>query len=191
VPSFGVGPLRAYPESARYCRRTTHALPHSPSFTLCRCRKRIRSNQDLDAGCTCSSRHEWPVKDNLYVAHNFRFGSGETLPELKLRYLTLGSAHRNAAGRIDNAVLLLHGTGGNRRTLLVPQFSDVLFGPGQPLDITRYFLIFPDDTGQGDSSQPYGQLYNCEPPHPHKSSAIPSLCEQQIQALPSFLSTLC
>jgi homoserine O-acetyltransferase len=96
----------------------------------------------------------WPVKDNLYVAHNFHFGSGETLPELKLRYLTLGSPHRNTAGRVDNAVLLLHGTGGNRRTLLVPQFSDVLFGPGQPLDITRYFLIFPDDIGQGDSSKP-------------------------------------
>jgi homoserine O-acetyltransferase/O-succinyltransferase len=97
---------------------------------------------------------KWPVKDNLYVAHNFRFGSGETLPELKLRYLTLGNPHRNASGRVDNAVLLLHGTGGNRRTLLVPQFSDVLFGPGQPLDITRYFLIFPDDIGQGDSSKP-------------------------------------
>jgi homoserine O-acetyltransferase/O-succinyltransferase len=97
---------------------------------------------------------KWPVKDNLYVAHNFRFGSGETLPELKLRYLTLGNPHRNASGHVDNAVLLLHGTGGNRRTLLVPQFSDVLFGPGQPLDITHYFLIFPDDIGQGDSSKP-------------------------------------
>ena len=97
---------------------------------------------------------KWPVKDNLYVAHNFRFGSGETLPELKLRYLTLGNPHRNASGRVDNAVLLLHGTGGNRRTLLVPQFSDVLFGPSQPLDIARYFLIFPDDIGQGDSSKP-------------------------------------
>jgi homoserine O-acetyltransferase len=101
-----------------------------------------------------SAALKWPVKDNLYVAHNFHFGSGETLPELKLRYLTLGSPHRNAAGGVDNAVLLLHGTGGNRRTLLVPQFSDVLFGPGEPLDITRYFLIFPDDIGQGDSSKP-------------------------------------
>jgi homoserine O-acetyltransferase len=97
---------------------------------------------------------QWPVKDNLYVAHNFRFGSGESLPELKLRYLTLGSPHRNAAGHVDNAVLLLHGTGGNRQTLLAPQFSNVLFGPGQPLDITRYFLIFPDDIGHGDSSKP-------------------------------------
>jgi homoserine O-acetyltransferase len=96
----------------------------------------------------------WPVKDSLYVAHNFRFGTGETLPELNLHYLTLGAPHHNAAGRVDNAVLLLHGTGGNRRTLLNPLFSDELFGPGQPLDITRYFLILPDDIGQGDSSKP-------------------------------------
>jgi homoserine O-acetyltransferase len=97
---------------------------------------------------------KWPVKDSLYVAHNFRFGTGETLPELNLHYLTLGTPQRNAAGHVDNAVLLLHGTGGDRRTLLNPLFSDVLFGPGQPLDITRYFLILPDDIGQGDSSKP-------------------------------------
>ena len=97
---------------------------------------------------------KWPVKDSLYIAHDFRFGTGESLPELKLRYLTLGSPHRNAAGHVDNAVLLLHGTGGNRNTLLNPVFSDVLFGPGQPLDITRYYLIFPDDIGHGDSSEP-------------------------------------
>ena len=97
---------------------------------------------------------QWPVKDNLYTAHNFRFATGETLPALNLHYLTLGTAHRNAQGHVDNAVLLLHGTGGNRRTLLNPVFADVLFGPGQPLDITHYFLILPDDIGQGDSSKP-------------------------------------
>ena len=103
---------------------------------------------------TTPAASKWPVKDSLYVAHNFRFGTGETLPELNLHYLTLGTPHRNAAGHVDNAVLLLHGTGGDRRTLLNPLFSDVLFGPGQPLDITRNFLIFPDDIGQGDSSKP-------------------------------------
>ena len=97
---------------------------------------------------------KWPAKDNLYVAHNFRFGTGETLPALNLHYLTLGAPHRNAAGHVDNAVLLLHGTGGDRRTLLNPLFSDELFGPGQPLDITRYFIILPDDIGHGDSSKP-------------------------------------
>ena len=85
---------------------------------------------------------------------NFRFTSGETLPTLHLHYLTLGTPHRNAAGHTDNAVLLLHGTGGNAHTLFNPAFSNVLFGPGQPLDITHYFLIFPDDIGHGDSSKP-------------------------------------
>lgn len=97
---------------------------------------------------------KWPAKDNVYVIKNFKFGTGETLPELTLHYLTLGSPHRNAQGHVDNAILLLHGTGGNRHTLMVPQFSDVLFGPGQPFDITKYFLILPDDIGQGDSSKP-------------------------------------
>jgi homoserine O-acetyltransferase len=89
-----------------------------------------------------------------YIAHDFHFGSGESIPELKLHYLTLGTPHHDAAGHVDNAVLLLHGTGGNAHTLFVPVFSNVLFGPGQPLDITRYFLIFPDDIGQGESSKP-------------------------------------
>ena len=91
---------------------------------------------------------------HLYVIHNFRFGTGETLPELKLHYLTLGTPHRDAAGHVDNAILLLHGTGGERHTLLVPQFSNELFGPGQPFDRTKYFLILPDDIGHGDSSKP-------------------------------------
>jgi homoserine O-acetyltransferase len=89
-----------------------------------------------------------------YIAHEFHFNSGESLAALKLHYLTLGSPHRDANGHIDNAVLLLHGTGGNAHSLFNPVFSTVLFGPGQPLDIHKYFLIFPDDIGHGDSSKP-------------------------------------
>ena len=89
-----------------------------------------------------------------YIAHNFHFGTGESLPELKLHYLTLGTPHRDAHGHVDNAVLLLHGTGGNAHTLFNPAFSNILFGPGQPLDIQKYFLIFPDDIGHGESSKP-------------------------------------
>ena len=102
---------------------------------------------------------KWPIKDELYVAKDFKFGTGETLPELNLHYLTLGSPHRNAAGHVDNAVLVLHGTGGNAHSLMNPVFSDVLFGPGQPFDITKYFLIFPDDIGMGDSSKPSDGLH--------------------------------
>ena len=99
------------------------------------------------------------AEDHLYVIHNFRFGTGETLPELKLHYLTLGTPHRDPAGHIDNAILLLHGTGGERHTLLVPQFSSELFGPGQPFDITKYLLILPDDIGHGESSKPSDGLH--------------------------------
>src|SRR6202161_832905 len=101
----------------------------------------------------------WPVQDGVWVIHDFRFGTGETLPELKLHYLTLGAPHRGPDGHTDNAVLLLHGTGGNGHSLLNPVFSDVLFGPGQPLDITKYFIILPDDIGHGDSSKPSDGLH--------------------------------
>jgi len=89
-----------------------------------------------------------------YIAHDFHFGDGGSLPELKLHYLTLGAPHHDAAGHVDNAVLLLHGTGGDAHSLFSPVFSNVLFGPGQPLDIAKYFLIFPDDIGHGESSKP-------------------------------------
>ena len=96
----------------------------------------------------------WPTQDGTVTLPDFRFGTGETLPELKLHYLTLGTLHRNAAGRVDNAILLLHGTGGNGHSLLNPIFSDVLFVPGGVLDIQKYFIILPDDIGHGQSSKP-------------------------------------
>src|SRR6202158_2841955 len=96
----------------------------------------------------------WPTQDGNYVIRNFHFGSGESIPELQLHYLTLGKSHQDAAGHTDNAVLLLHGTGGSAHSLLNPVFSDVLFGPGQPLDITKFFIILPDDIGPGESMNP-------------------------------------
>jgi homoserine O-acetyltransferase/O-succinyltransferase len=97
---------------------------------------------------------QWPIKNGTYIIKDFRFGTGESLPELKLHYITLGHPHRDSAGHTDNAVLLLHGTGGNAHSLLNPVFSDVLFGPGQPLDITKFYIILPDDIGHGESSKP-------------------------------------
>ena len=102
---------------------------------------------------------QWPTADGVVTLPNFRFGTGETLPQLKLHYLTLGTPHRNASGHVDNAVLLLHGTGGDAHSLLNPIFSDVLFGPGQPLDTTKYFIILPDDIGHGESSKPSDGLH--------------------------------
>jgi homoserine O-acetyltransferase len=101
----------------------------------------------------------WPTQDGAVTLPNFKFGSGQTLPELKLHYLTLGTPHRNAAGHVDNAVLLLHGTGGNAHSLLNPIFSNVLFVPGGVLDIQKYFIILPDDIGHGESSKPSDGLH--------------------------------
>jgi homoserine O-acetyltransferase/O-succinyltransferase len=88
------------------------------------------------------------------IRRDFRFRTGETLLELRLHYATLGSPRRDSDGRIANAVMLLHGTGGSGRQFLQPQFADELFGPGQPLDINRYYVILPDNIGHGRSSKP-------------------------------------
>lgn len=96
----------------------------------------------------------WPAKEGDVTLANFKFRSGETLPGLNMHYTTLGKPHRNAAGEIDNAILILHGTGGSGQQFLRPQFADELYGPGQPLDINRYWIILPDNIGHGKSSKP-------------------------------------
>ncbi len=93
-------------------------------------------------------------KEGDYIARNFHFESGETLPELRMHYATFGSPVRDANGQVTNAVLLLHGTSGAGAQFLAPQFAGVLFGPGQLLDVTRYYVILPDNIGHGKSSKP-------------------------------------
>jgi homoserine O-acetyltransferase len=88
------------------------------------------------------------------VIHDFRFASGETLPELRLHYVTLGRKLDDGKGRTTNAVLVLHGTGGSSAQFLGPSFAGVLFGPGQPLDASRTFIVIPDGVGHGASSKP-------------------------------------
>lgn len=89
-----------------------------------------------------------------YVSRDFHFKSGETLPELRLHYTTLGKPERDTSGKVTNAVLILHGTGGTGYQFLAPQFADVLFGPGQLLDASHYFIVLPDNIGHGKSSKP-------------------------------------
>jgi homoserine O-acetyltransferase/O-succinyltransferase len=98
-------------------------------------------------------------RESDYVLRNFHFKSGETLPELRMHYMTLGKPTRDANGRVTNAVLILHGTGGSGRQFLAPQFADVLYGPGQLLDVTRYFVILPDNIGHGKSGKPSDGLH--------------------------------
>ncbi|HUO87722.1 MAG TPA: alpha/beta fold hydrolase [Rhizomicrobium sp.] len=94
-----------------------------------------------------------------YVAHDFKFRSGETLAELRLHYTTLGKPRRDASGRVTNAVLILHGTGGDGHQFLRPQFAGVLFVPGGLLDPAKYFIILPDGIGHGRSSKPSDGLH--------------------------------
>lgn len=101
----------------------------------------------------------FPTNEGDFVIHDFHFRSGETLPELRLHYTTLGKPLRNAAGQSTNAVLILHGTGGSGHQFLVQHFAGVLFGPGQLLDINRYFIILPDNIGHGKSSKPSDGLH--------------------------------
>ena len=89
-----------------------------------------------------------------YVLHDFRFSSGETLADLRMHYTTLGKPEKDSSGKVTNAVLILHGTGGTGHQFLAQQFADVLFGPGQLLDASRYFVILPDNIGHGKSSKP-------------------------------------
>jgi homoserine O-acetyltransferase len=89
-----------------------------------------------------------------YVIRNFRFNSGESLPELRIHYRTVGTPQRDASGKVRNAVLVLHGTGGTGAQFAGANFAGELFGPGQPLDAARFFVVMPDNIGHGKSSKP-------------------------------------
>lgn len=89
-----------------------------------------------------------------FVVKDFHFASGEMLSDLRLHYRTFGAVHRDGAGQVTNAVLIMHGTGGAGTQFIRPEFSGELFGPGQLLDTARYYVILPDDIGHGGSSKP-------------------------------------
>jgi homoserine O-acetyltransferase len=93
------------------------------------------------------------------VFKNFKFTSGETLPELRIHYRTLGDPRRDAQGIVRNAVLILHGTTGSGTQFIRPEFAGELFGVGQPLDATKFFIVLPDGIGHGKSSKPSDGLH--------------------------------
>ena len=99
-----------------------------------------------------------PVEGD-FVARNFTFGTGDRLPSLNLHYRTIGTPRRDASGVVRNAVLILHGTGGTGAGFLSRTFGSELFGAGQLLDATRYFIILPDGIGHGKSSKPSDGLH--------------------------------
>jgi homoserine O-acetyltransferase/O-succinyltransferase len=94
-----------------------------------------------------------------FVVHNFAFRSGESLADVRLHYVTLGKAAKDAQGRTTNVVLILHGTGGSGQQFLAPYFAGELFGAGQLLDASRYYIILVDGVGHGKSSKPSDGLH--------------------------------
>jgi homoserine O-acetyltransferase len=89
-----------------------------------------------------------------FTVRDFKFTSGETLSELRLHYRTLGKPVQDAQGLTQNAVLIMHGTTGSGAQFIRPEFAGELFGAGQPLDATKFFIVLPDDIGHGKSSKP-------------------------------------
>lgn len=94
------------------------------------------------------------AREAEFVARDFRFDSGDVMLEVKLHYRTIGEPRKDADGVVRNGVLILHGTGGSGRGFAGQGYGGGLFGPGQILDATRYFIILPDNVGHGDSSKP-------------------------------------
>ena len=114
------------------------------------------------SSASCAEAPKFAEAD--FVARDFRFADGTMLPELRIHYRTLGTLRRDASGRASNAVLIMHGTGGSGASLVdsptgTALFSSELFGPGQPLDAQKYFIVVPDGLGHGKSSKPSDGLH--------------------------------
>jgi homoserine O-acetyltransferase len=123
----------------------------------------IRTLAALFLAATCWSQATQTVysqqTESDFVVHNFAFKSGETLPELRLHYITIGKPDRDASGHVSNAVLIMHGTGGTGAGFTSEGFGGELFRAGQPLDAAKYFIILPDGIEHGKSSKPSDGLH--------------------------------
>ena len=95
-----------------------------------------------------------PPTEGDYTIRDFKFASGETLPELRIHYRTLGKIDKDDQGKTRNAVLIMHGTTGSGAQFIRPEFGGELFRKDQPLDATKFFIVLPDGIGHGKSSKP-------------------------------------
>jgi homoserine O-acetyltransferase len=107
----------------------------------------------LDASFASATDYPAPAEGD-YAIRDFKFTSGETLPELRLHYRTLGKPEKNSQGKTTNAVLIMHGTTGSGAQFIRPEFAGELFGKDQPLDAMKFFIVLPDAIGHGKSSKP-------------------------------------
>jgi homoserine O-acetyltransferase len=103
-------------------------------------------------GCLWAADYPAPTESD-YAIRDFKFASGESLPELRIHYRTLGKAQKDAQGKTVNAVLITHGTTGSGAQFIRPEFAGELFGKDQPLDATKFFIVLPDGIGHGKSSK--------------------------------------
>src|SRR3954449_9366033 len=94
----------------------------------------------LAAAIACDAQ-QFPNTEGDFIAKDFTFHTGEKLPELRLHYTTLGTPTRDASGHVNNAVVIMHGTGGNGRGFLSAAFGGELFGKGQPLDAATHYIV--------------------------------------------------
>jgi len=114
----------------------------------------------LLAATTCLWAADYPAPtEGDYSIRDFKFASGESLPELRIHYRTLGTAQKNAQRKTINAVLIMHGTTGSGAQFIRPEFAGELFGKDQPLDATKFFIVLPDGIGHGKSSKPSDGLH--------------------------------
>jgi homoserine O-acetyltransferase/O-succinyltransferase len=100
-------------------------------------------------------------KQGDWIAKDFKFHTGQTTPELRLHYTTIGEPS-------GQPVLVLHGSGGSAATMLTPSFAGELFGPGQPLDASKYYIIIPDSLGHGKSSKPSDDMKTAFPKYDYE-----------------------
>ena len=107
----------------------------------------------LAASIASAADYPTPTEGDFTI-RDFKFASGETLPELRLHYRTLGKPEKDAQGKTTNAVLIMHGTTGSGAQFIRPEFAGELFGKDQPLDATKFFIVLPDGIGHGKSSKP-------------------------------------
>jgi homoserine O-acetyltransferase/O-succinyltransferase len=105
------------------------------------------------AGFVSAADYPTPTEGD-YTIRDFKFQSGETLPELRIHYRTLGKPQTDAQGKTTNTVLIMHGTTGSGAQFIRPEFAGELFGKDQPLDATKFFIVLSDGIGHGKSSKP-------------------------------------
>jgi len=108
-----------------------------------------------------------PVEGD-YIAKNYTFTTGETLPEVRIHYTTVGTPAKDASGIVRNAVIIMHGTGGSGRGFLSPTFGGILYRPGGLLDGATHYIIMPDDVGHGKSSKPSDGMHQKFPQYTYE-----------------------